>query len=56
MLFPRGDRAPWLNPMSVTRLNELRRADATLAGWQGGRTLRVDSGFYKSQALEWVRS
>ena len=55
-LFPRGDRAPWLNPMSVTRLNELRRADVTLASWDSARCVRIDSGFYKSQAMEWLRS
>ncbi len=54
-LLPRGDRAPWLTPMAADRLNALRAADATLAPWQTGRTLRVASGFYKSQALEWSR-
>lgn len=54
-LLPRGDRAPWLTPMAADRLNALRAADATLAPWQTGRTLRVASGFYKSQALEWRR-
>lgn len=54
-LLPRGDRAPWLTPMAADRLNALRAADATLAPWRTGRTQRVASGFYKSQALEWSR-
>ncbi len=54
-LLPRGDRAPWLTPMAADRLNALRAADATLAPWRTGRTQRVASGFYKSQALEWRR-
>ena len=54
-LLPRGDRAPWLTPIAADRLNALRAADATLTQWQAGRTLRVASGFYKSQALEWTR-
>ena len=55
-LFPRGDRAPWLNPMAAARLDTLRRQDATLRHWRAGRTERVSSGFYTSQALEWRAS
>lgn len=53
-LFPRGDRSPSLQPMAEADL--LRRiADApALAGWRTGRTDRVKSGFYTSQALELV--
>ncbi len=51
-LFPRGNRAPWIEPMSEAALRErLRRAEG-LATWQAGRTQRVASGFYTSQALE----
>ncbi len=53
--FPRGDRAPWLNPMASAKLNELMSRDTTLRHWQAGRTERVSSGFYTSQALEWSR-
>lgn len=53
-LFPRGDRAPWLNPMAADRLAAMRAQDPVLRHWQAGRTLRVDSGFYKSQALQWL--
>lgn len=55
-LFPRGDRAPWLNPMAADTLDQLMRGDAVLQHWQAGRTQRVSSGFYKSQALEWRRA
>ena len=51
-LFPRGNRAPWIEPMSEAALRErLRRAEG-LATWQAGRTKRVASGFYTTQALE----
>jgi magnesium-protoporphyrin O-methyltransferase len=54
-LFPRGDRAPWLTPMAADKLHALMRADASMQQWHSGRTLRVSSGFYTSQALEWCR-
>jgi magnesium-protoporphyrin O-methyltransferase len=53
-LFPRGDRAPWLNPMAADRLASMRSRDAVLRHWQAGKTHRVSSGFYKSQAMQWV--
>jgi magnesium-protoporphyrin O-methyltransferase len=54
-LFPRRDRAPWLQPMAEAELWRRMAADATLSTWQAGRTERVSSGFYKSQAMEWKR-
>ncbi len=51
-LLPRGDRAPWLEPMAKEKILALMAADKTLSHWQAGRTQRVSSGFYKSQALE----
>lgn len=54
-LFPRGDRSPALQPMAETRLQSALAREATLAGWQPGRSGRVASGFYTSQALELVR-
>jgi magnesium-protoporphyrin O-methyltransferase len=53
-LFPRGDRAPWLEPMSETALRGMLAADPTLGRWQTARTVRVASGFYTSHALELV--
>ena len=54
-LFPRGDRAPAIEPISERRLAGLIAADHRLAGWTLGRTHRVTSGFYISQGLELVR-
>jgi magnesium-protoporphyrin O-methyltransferase len=54
-LFPRGDRAPWLNPMAADRLEQLRAQDAVLGTWRAGPSVRVSSGFYTSQALQWLR-
>jgi magnesium-protoporphyrin O-methyltransferase len=44
--FPRGDRAPAIEPVSERLLREL------LAVQKLGRTARIASGFYTSQALE----
>lgn len=50
--FPRSDRAPVIQPVEEARL---RAALTALPGWRAGRTHRVSSGFYKSQAFELVR-
>jgi len=55
-LFPRGDRAPWLEPMAQERIARLMKAHGALDGWACSRTQRISSGFYKSQAMEWLRS
>ena len=55
-LFPRGDKAPWLEPMSEQKIVKLMAADTLLRGWTSARTQRVFSGFYKSQAMEWKRT
>lgn len=55
-LFPRGDRAPWLEPMAEAQLTQLMSQDPVLTHWQAGRSERVSSGFYKSQAMEWTRA
>jgi len=51
-LFPRGDRAPEIQPVEERRLREKL---AMLPGWRIERTERVASGFYTSQAMELVR-
>jgi magnesium-protoporphyrin O-methyltransferase len=51
-LVPRGDRSPAIVPVAEAKLRRLIAADTALAGWQSGRTQRVSSGFYTSQALE----
>lgn len=55
-LFPRGDRAPAIVPVAPPRLAQALGASIGARGWQAGRTLRVASGFYTSQACEWHRS
>lgn len=52
-LFPRGDRAPAIEPVASRTIEE---ALAGRPGWRTGRTLRVVSGFYTSQALELART
>ncbi len=54
-LFPRGDRAPALEPVSEATLRKRLSAEPALRGWRVGRTRRITSGFYKSQAMELVR-
>lgn len=51
-LFPRGDRAPSIEPVSPAALKRLIARHEGLADWQPGRTERVAGGFYISQALE----
>jgi magnesium-protoporphyrin O-methyltransferase len=52
-MFPRGNRAPWLEPMAAEKITALMANHTALNGWKTGRTQRVSSGFYQSQALEW---
>ncbi len=51
-VFPKSDRSPAIVPVSET---ELRARLGALSDWKIGRTERVSSGFYTSQALELVR-
>jgi magnesium-protoporphyrin O-methyltransferase len=51
-LFPRGDRAPAIEPVAAQTLNQLIAAEPGLAGWRIGRSKRVACGFYTSQAME----
>jgi len=53
-LFPRGDRAPAIEPVAELKLRRLLMSDDGLERWQLGRSHRVASGFYKSQALEMI--
>ncbi len=54
-MFPRDNRAPWIEPVAERSLHRLLAAEPLLAAWQPGRTQRVASGFYTSQALEMVK-
>lgn len=51
-LFPRGDRAPAIEPVGELALQRKLRAAYGLRDWNVGRTQRVACGFYTSQALE----
>lgn len=53
--FPRSNRAPAIVPNKHSSLVAAIEEAPGLAGWQIGRTHRVDSGFYISQALELVK-
>jgi len=53
-LFPRGDRAPAIEPVGEGRLRQLIAAEPRLKDWRAGRTARIARGFYISQALELV--
>jgi magnesium-protoporphyrin O-methyltransferase len=54
-LFPKRDRAPWLEPIATSVLTRQIRENTPLQPWQIGRTQKISSGFYTSQALELVR-
>jgi magnesium-protoporphyrin O-methyltransferase len=51
-LFPRGDRAPAIEPIAEATLRRLIGHDPSLSGLSIGRTERIASGFYTSQAME----
>jgi magnesium-protoporphyrin O-methyltransferase len=50
--FPKSDRSPAIVP---TAESDIRKRLAALDGWSIGRTRRITSGFYTSQAIELVR-
>jgi magnesium-protoporphyrin O-methyltransferase len=52
--FPRGDRAPSIEPVGDTRLRDALAADSAFAAWRAERSARIARGFYISQALELV--
>ncbi len=54
-LFPRGDRAPAIEPVAESTLRRLIGSHAAMNRWQIGRSSRIKSGFYTSHALELVR-
>jgi magnesium-protoporphyrin O-methyltransferase len=54
-LFPRSNRAPAIEPVMETRLRQAIEVDPAFSAWRIGRTQRIASGFYTSQALELVR-
>ncbi len=53
-LFPRSDRSPAIQPVGEAGLTRRIAAHTGLSLWQPGRTRRIKSGFYYSQAMELV--
>ena len=54
-LFPRGNRAPAIEPVSASALRTLIGAESALEHWRIGRSQRIACGFYTSQAQELSR-
>ncbi len=55
-LFPRGQRAPAIEPIAERRIRGLIERSESLQEWRAERTERIDSAFYISQAMEVVRA
>ncbi len=55
-LFPRGDRAPAIEPVAAETISARLAEQPALFGWSERRRFRVNTGFYKSQAQELVRA
>jgi magnesium-protoporphyrin O-methyltransferase len=55
-VFPRGDRSPAIVPVAPEQLRAMMVAHPGLKDWQWGRSERISSGFYTSQATEWKRT
>ena len=53
-LFPAGQRAPAIEPVAEAVLRQRLAEAAGLQAWHCGRSQRIASGFYTSQALEMV--
>jgi magnesium-protoporphyrin O-methyltransferase len=54
-LFPRTDRSPQLSPVRKSTLHVYIERAVREHGWRPQRMHRVSSGFYTSQAWEWVK-
>jgi magnesium-protoporphyrin O-methyltransferase len=52
--FPRGHKSPAVEPLSERMVHHLIGSARSLGGWTTGRSERISSAFYKSQALELV--
>ena len=53
--FPRADRAPSIEPVSLGRLSRHLEEAGLTQDWVAGRSHRIDVGFYKSHAMELTR-
>jgi magnesium-protoporphyrin O-methyltransferase len=53
--FPRADRAPVLEPIAERELRRRLAEHKDLSAFQIGNTTRINTSFYKSQAMELMR-
>jgi len=53
--FPRGDRAPAIEPVAERSLKARITGETQLMSWNIGQDRRVSRGFYTSHALELIR-
>ena len=51
-LFPRKDRAPFIEPISYAKLHQSINQSPWFVDWEAPFTHLVSSGFYKSQLME----
>ena len=54
-LFPKGDRAPSIQPVSEKKLRNTVHSDRLWDDWEPRRVQRIARGFYISQAMELTR-
>ncbi len=54
-LFPRQDRAPAIEPVGAGALRQHLATEPALSSWTSARDFRVNTGFYKSHAMELIR-
>jgi magnesium-protoporphyrin O-methyltransferase len=50
-LFPRGDRAPFIEPVAEKKLSQLIEKGEDLGAWRIIGSKKISRGFYKSQAM-----
>ena len=55
-LFPKSDRAPAIEPVDTDALRRALVKEPALAGWTPGKSTRIVSGFYMSEAMELTRA
>jgi magnesium-protoporphyrin O-methyltransferase len=54
-LFPRGDRAPFIEPVAEQTLAKLITHEPNLSAWKIDATQKISRGFYISQAMVLTR-
>ena len=53
-MFPRGDRAPAIEPVAEAALRRSLAGESALVGWTPRASVRIACGFYQSQSMELV--